>query len=220
MVRQLFEAGIVQSGFWHRFAMTAHSPVGLHPAGFDVMRIGPDTGLFADNDLDHEDPLGCNHSLFSEGLRKSLFNYMHGVCFEFPLKSWFDFKTPPTSIPPNYIAKSIRQLSDSETRPNAMVIWLGSLPSVSVLEVKKGNKVTELAELVFFSKKSEWTLETSLPVGEWLELEVSKLVIGKHEPYSLDGLKADFEAAGLGSFGAFMQSATWRSLRQNGLLIV
>ena len=28
MVRQLFELGIVQSGFWHQFALTAHSPVG------------------------------------------------------------------------------------------------------------------------------------------------------------------------------------------------
>jgi hypothetical protein len=28
---QLFEAGVLQSGFWHQFAMTAHSPVGIHP---------------------------------------------------------------------------------------------------------------------------------------------------------------------------------------------
>ncbi|RRB06611.1 B12-binding domain-containing radical SAM protein [Larkinella rosea] len=220
MVRQLFEAGIVQSGFWHRFAMTAHSPVGLHPAGFDVMRIGPETGLFADNDLDHDDPLGCDHGQFSEGLRKSLFNYMHGVCFEFPLKSWFDFKTPTTTIPPNYIAKSIRQLSDNDFRPNALVIWLGSVPNLSVLEVKKGKKVVELAELVFYSKKNEWALETSVPVGEWLAKIMPQLVIAKHEPWSLDGLKADFETAGLGSFGDFMQSETGRSLRQNGLLVV
>ena len=31
MVRQLFEAGILQSGFWHQFALTAHSPIGLNP---------------------------------------------------------------------------------------------------------------------------------------------------------------------------------------------
>ncbi|RAK00079.1 radical SAM superfamily enzyme YgiQ (UPF0313 family) [Larkinella arboricola] len=220
MVRQLFETGVVQSGFWHRFAMTAHSPVGLHPAGFDVMRIGPETGLFADNDLDHDDPLGCDHGQFSEGLRKSLFNYMHGVGFEFSLKSWFDFRTPPTTIPPNYIEKSIRQVPDNEFRPNAVVIWLGSLPTVSVLEVRKGKKSVEVAELVFYSKKSEWVLETDLALGEWLEKIMPELVIGQHEPYSLGGFKADFEAAGLGSFGTFMQSAVGRTLRQNGLLIV
>ena len=31
MVRQMFEAGVLQSAFWHQFAMTAHSPVGKYP---------------------------------------------------------------------------------------------------------------------------------------------------------------------------------------------
>ncbi|MBU1820104.1 MAG: radical SAM protein, partial [Bacteroidetes bacterium] len=120
MVRQLFEAGVVQSGFWHRFAMTAHSPVGLHPAGFDVQRIGPDFGGFADNDLYHDDPTGANHDLFAEGLRKSLFNYMHGVGFELPLKKWFDFKVPATSVSSSYIEESIRNEPEPEPRPNAL----------------------------------------------------------------------------------------------------
>jgi hypothetical protein len=38
MVRQLFEAGVLQSGFWHQFAMTAHSPVGIHPEKFGVKK--------------------------------------------------------------------------------------------------------------------------------------------------------------------------------------
>ena len=130
MVRQLFQAGVVQSGFWHRFAMTAHSPVGLMPSEFDVQRIGPVAGPFADNDLDHTDPLGANHDLFAAGLRKSLFNFMHGVGFDFPLGDWFDFPVPPTSIPPRYIEKSIRNVPESTVRANAQVVWLGPLPSV------------------------------------------------------------------------------------------
>ncbi len=31
MVRQFFELGILQSAFWHQFALTAHSPIGLNP---------------------------------------------------------------------------------------------------------------------------------------------------------------------------------------------
>ena len=31
MVRQMFKTGILQSAFWHRFAMTVHSPVGIEP---------------------------------------------------------------------------------------------------------------------------------------------------------------------------------------------
>ena len=38
MVRQLFEAGILQSAFWHQFTMTAHSPVGLEPEKFRVRK--------------------------------------------------------------------------------------------------------------------------------------------------------------------------------------
>ena len=67
MVRQLFENGVIQSAFWHRFAMTAHSPIGLDPKAFQVTSVGPIFEGFAENDLFHEDPEGANHELFGEG---------------------------------------------------------------------------------------------------------------------------------------------------------
>src|SRR5690606_20378171 len=91
MVRQMFEQGILQSGFWHQFAMTAHSPVGLHPEQFDVINLTQNLGSFANNDLVHKEKSGLVHDKFSFGLRKSLFNYMHGQCFDFPPQEWFDF---------------------------------------------------------------------------------------------------------------------------------
>jgi hypothetical protein len=220
MVRQLFQAGVVQSGFWHRFAMTAHSPVGLHPEEFDVMRIGPDMGKFANNDLEHNDPTGANHDLFAEGLRKSLFNYMHGVCLDFPHSRWFDFKVPPTSIPPNYIEKSISELPDLANRPNAVVTWLGSLPEMSVFEEKKGKKVYEIAELVFYNKKKEWAVETDVATGEWLVEVMPDLLSSNAEAFPLEQLKSNFEAARLGSFETFMKSMTWQQLRAGGMLIL
>lgn len=36
MVRQLFELQVIQSGFWHPFALTAHSPVGMEPEKYGV----------------------------------------------------------------------------------------------------------------------------------------------------------------------------------------
>jgi hypothetical protein len=220
MVRQLFQAGIVQSGFWHRFAMTAHSPVGLHPEEFDVMRLGPDTGRFANNDLEHQDPLGADHDLFAEGLRKSLFNYMHGVCLDFPLSRWFDFKVPTTSVSPKYIEKSISEPADSNVRPNAIVTWLGSLPELSVFEEQRGKKVQEIGELVFFNKKKEWAIETTVPVGEWLVDILPDLLISNPEPYTLEQLKNDFETANLGTFETFSKSATWVQLRESGMLVL
>ena len=220
MVRQLFQEGIVQSGFWHRFAMTAHSPVGLHPEEFDVMRIGPDTGKFANNDLEHRDPMGTDHDLFAEGLRKSLFNYMHSVCLDFPLSRWFDFKVPSTSVPPKYIEKSIRAIPDSAQRPNAIVTWLGSLPELSVFEEKQGKRVVEIAELVFFNKKKEWAVEADVTIAEWLVEIMPKLLISNPETYAFEQLRNDFESSGLCSFEILTKSKTWEDLKKGGLLIV
>ncbi|WP_031526915.1 B12-binding domain-containing radical SAM protein [Dyadobacter crusticola] len=220
MVRQLFQAGIVQSGFWHRFAMTAHSPVGLHPEAFDVMRIGPGNGQFANNDLEHHDPLGAEHARFSEGLRKSLFNYMHGVCLDFPHSRWFDFKVPVTSIPPNYIDKSIHESPDSGTRPNAVIVWLGNLPEMAVFEEKRGKKVIEIAELVFYNKKKEWAIEADVATADWLVEIFPKLLVSNPEPMLFDQFIKQYEATGLGHFDDFRKSITWLSLKEGGLLVL
>ena len=225
MVRQLFMNGVVQSGFWHRFAMTVHSPVGVDPAAFDVMRLDPTgsptrPGGFANNDLDHADPTGADHDLFAEGLRKSLFNYMHDVGFDLPLQEWFTVKLPITSIPPRYIERAISQPPDKNPRPNAVVVWPGNLPSLDVVELQQGRKVVRIAELEFYSKQGQWLLEATVPVGQWLIDTLPKLVIGPHEPCSFLQLQTNYEAAGLGRFESFTQSPVWTQLRENGLLIV
>lgn len=220
MVRQLFLNGVVQSGFWHRFAMTAHSPVGVDPASFGVVRTGPDFGGFADNDLYHDDPTGANHDLFADGLRKSLFNYMHEVGFDLPLQQWFDFSVPTTTIPPRYIEKVISQPSDKDVRPNALVIWPGNLPTMELFAVQERRRVVEMAELEFYSKQHHWLLETTASVGQWLMACLPALCLGSHEPCSLQQLRTSYETTGLGGFDDFMQSPVWTQLRENGLLIV
>ncbi len=93
IVRQLFEHNCIQSAFWHRFAMTVHSPVGKFPERYNVVKIGPEEGLFANNDLIHEDPTGANHDLYSDGLKKALFNYMLGVGLDNRVEDW-SFEDP------------------------------------------------------------------------------------------------------------------------------
>ena len=220
MVRQLFENGVLQSGFWHRFAMTSHSPVGLAPDAFDVQRIGPSFGGFADNDLYHDDPKGANHDLYSEGLRKSLFNYMHGVGFDIPLSKWFDSKVPTTTIPSNYIQRQMAQNEDS-VRKNAFVVWLGKLPNVEYFEVKQGKKVIELAELHFYDKKHDWSIQLPAQQAHFWEGLFPKIAIHLFEqPLAFQQLQTEFEAAHLGSFSAFSKTPTWKKLRENGLLIL
>ncbi|MBC7385267.1 MAG: radical SAM protein [Cryobacterium sp.] len=92
-VRQLFEAGCLQSAYWHRFSVTAHSPVGKNPASFGVRvtekPLAKGEKRFARNDLPFDDPTEVDHSYLGDGLRKALYNYMHGVGFEFDVRAWF-----------------------------------------------------------------------------------------------------------------------------------
>lgn len=104
IVRQLFEQKLIQSAFWHRFAMTVHSPVGMHPEKFGVKRVDGIKDPFAQNGCNHSDDNGCDHDKFGNGLSKALYNYIHDNGFEFDLQEWFEFKIPNTQIPPHYIA--------------------------------------------------------------------------------------------------------------------
>ena len=108
VVRQLFENGCIQSGFWHLFTATAHSPVGLNPKKYDIKITGPKFEGFADNDLFHEDSKGTQHEKFSEGLKTSLYNFMNGAGLDWDVRDWFEFKTPASTIPPNLIANYLK----------------------------------------------------------------------------------------------------------------
>ncbi len=220
VVRQLFLNEALQSGFWHRFAMTAHSLVGLNPAKFKVQRTGPDFGGFADNDLYHEDPDGADHDKFGDSLSKSLFNFMHGVGLDFPLSKWFEFKVPKTTIKPNYIEQSLTNDLDDQLKENALVIWLGNMPDIAFFEAKQGNKVVEMAELEFCDKSKDWFLHFTAAEGQWLLDVFPKLMIGEYAPLSYAALKLSYEKAGLENFDVFVGSKRYMELRGNGLLIL
>jgi len=89
-VRQLFAAGCIQSAYWHRFVATAHSPIGLNPAAYGITLRPPTNILFAHNDIEFDDPVGTDHDFLGKGLRKALYNYMHGVGLDTDVREWFE----------------------------------------------------------------------------------------------------------------------------------
>jgi len=110
-VRQLFETGCIQSGFFHRFTCTVHSPVGKNPEAYGVTLIPLPPVTFAKNDIAFIDPTGVNHDVLGQGLKKAIYNYMHGVGFDEDVRNWFDLTSeqiPKTSIPRNKIAKALQ----------------------------------------------------------------------------------------------------------------
>ncbi len=126
-VRQLFEAGCIQSAYWHRFSATAHSPVGLHPEQYGITLRRPPEITFAHNDLDFDDPVGADHDFLGAGLRKALYNYMLGVGLDADVRTWFEAPraaerrgrsrrprrrapaVPATTVEPELIARCLAQ---------------------------------------------------------------------------------------------------------------
>jgi Radical SAM superfamily len=93
-VRQLFAAGCIQSAYWHRFAATAHSPIGLRPQKYGITLRPPSGVTFAHNDIPFDDPVGTDHDFLGGGLRKALYNYMHGVGLDVDVHEWFEPVSP------------------------------------------------------------------------------------------------------------------------------
>ncbi|WP_035647810.1 radical SAM protein [Flavobacterium sp. ASV13] len=219
MVRQLFEAGVLQSGFWHQFALTAHSPVGLYPEKFGVTKKTEAIGTFANNDIDYTDSTGINHDKFSFGLKKSLFNFMHGICFDYELQDWFDFKIPKTKIHPDFIFNALEEQNDFSTKPNAKVVWLGGKPSAEIFTKSKKGKSWEMMSLTFHDKKESFAIQTSKDEGEWLLSILRNISVSATKNYTFQEVKNDFETQ-LEDFELFWYSKPVNTLREFGLLVL
>jgi radical SAM superfamily enzyme YgiQ (UPF0313 family) len=112
-VRQLFAAGCIQSAYWHRFSATAHAPIGLNPDAYGITLHPPANILFAHNDVEFVDPTGTDHDSLGHGLRKALYNYMHGIGLDADVREWFEppqrngrrraQSVPRTKVPANLI---------------------------------------------------------------------------------------------------------------------
>ena len=218
MVRQMFELGILQSGFWHQFAMTAHSPVGMAPEEFGVIpKINPIT--FANNDIQFKDKTGINHDKFSFGLKKSLFNYMHGICFDYELQDWFDFKIPGTKIPSYFIISCLEKEEALNTRPTAKIIWIGSSPIIEIYTKSKKGNSWEMMQLTFHDKKESASVSVERQKGEWLIDLLIKLSVSNEKMMTFSQIKTDFEMQ-FDDFELFWYSKPVTAMRRLGLLIL
>ncbi len=225
MVRQLFELGIIQSGFWHQFAMTAHSPVGMNPEEFAVIPK-PNVISFANNDVQFIDKTGIDHDKFSFGLKKSLFNFMHGIGLDYELKDWFDFKIPKTTIKPNFIQSALETEEYFTIKPSSKVIWLGNLPEVEVYTKSKKGSSWEMMRLLFQDRKKAIEINIDREKGEWLLKTLNSITIHNKnitiplvKTTTFANIKADFELL-FEDFELFWFSKPIKSLQEFGLLIM
>jgi hypothetical protein len=216
MVRQMFEIGILQSGFWHQFAMTAHSPVGMFPEEFGVV---PEMNeiTFANNDIQFKDKTGINHDKFSFGLKKSLFNYMHGICFDYDLQDWFDFKIPKTKISPDFIENSLLEDTSFIVKSSAKIIWIGGKPQVEAFTKSKKGISWKMMKLTFHDKRQTFDISLEKDKALWLVEFLEKAEIQNDRKMTFGQVKESFEQQ-FEDFELFWFSKPIEVLKKNGLL--
>ncbi|HMR87467.1 MAG TPA: radical SAM protein [Saprospiraceae bacterium] len=224
MVRQMFESGVIQSGFWHQFAMTAHSPVGLDPAAFGVVQTGPAFGGFAENDYFHEDVEGADHELFSDGLKVSIFNYMQGVGFDEALDVWFDFDVPQTTIDADFIENALLDELVQPLRPHDQLVWIGGEPVEMIVtpvkKSKKGEASVQYAEIIVSDVLENYALFFNQAVAEWVISLLENASPESGLKFTVQQMRDSFTEADLGDVGGFESSEGFERLREKGLLVL
>jgi hypothetical protein len=219
MVRQMFRAGILQSAFWHQFAMTAHAPAGLQPEAFGVGYHESYTpGTFANNDIMHDDPTGAAHDTFSYGLKKSLLNYMNGIGLDTPLHSWFDFKVPKTSVAPDYIRHILEDQEFAASRPTAKIVFAGAQPAFEIITKSKKGTTWELASLTFETPQQSINIKIPVAQGQWLQAVLQQLTPAA--PMTMAALMENYKHAGLEDFELFWDNKPINELWKAGLWVV
>ncbi|WP_092437966.1 B12-binding domain-containing radical SAM protein [Williamwhitmania taraxaci] len=182
VVRQLVQNNNVQSGFWHRFAMTEHSPIGINPDNFGTKRTTTcNQNVFANNEVPFSAKLDYNLEMIGEGLRTANYNYMLGLGFDVPLSKWFSGKTPQ----PTHAKNLIKNYTDSglELIPTdyMKVIWLGG----DVIQVKDG-------EITFAGKSGTQTIRCTQVQSEWLKGITKRITTRELEPMTYKTFKEDY----------------------------
>lgn len=89
-VRRMFNEGIVQSAFWHRYAMTVHSPSGHEPEKYGARC--PEHGRmnrFCNNEIPFDADFDYDLDAVGDILRIATYNYMNGLALDRPASKWF-----------------------------------------------------------------------------------------------------------------------------------
>ena len=91
-VRDRFREGTVQSAFFHRFALTVHSPIARSPEKFGITIPDvpqPRNRVFARNEIPYLEPNAPDWNRIGRGLKLALYNYMLGLGLDLPVGIWF-----------------------------------------------------------------------------------------------------------------------------------
>ena len=92
-VRHCFATGVLQSAFWHRFALTAHSAIARDPQSFGIRLTQDDdkaghSPLFARNEIGYIEDGAPDWGRIGPCLERAVYNFMEGRGLDVPAKKW------------------------------------------------------------------------------------------------------------------------------------
>lgn len=213
-VRQLFDAGVVRSGFWHRFAMTVHSPVGRDPAAFGVRAVPLPDRAFARNEQAFVDESGVDHEALGHALSTALYNYMLGAGLDLPVERWFSeagVDVRGEGVDPRFVTRALAERGPSDgERDRARLVWLGE--RADWLSDPETGDITGLSVI---GQHEPLALEMDAASAEWFaELLDAATPAARHFPRLRDALASAPDGRDV------LDSDAWRALRAAGLLLV
>ncbi|MGC4096982.1 MAG: radical SAM protein [Nitrospira sp.] len=213
-VRQLVSADLLQSAFWHRFTVTAHSPVGLDPMAYRVRILGPTFGGFAENDLLHRDERADTPTWLGEGLRRSLLNYLERRGLELDVRQWFEYEVPGPLVSSRWVTRLLknRHVNDDAFTERRLV-WLG--------EAVVRERIGKRSRLTFAGSRKSYVITLPDPEAHWLEQligEATPRQVSQTYPHMREACQR-FPGAE-SKFSAFLATSSWKKIRDAGLVLV
>ena len=214
-VRQLFATDLIQSAFWHRFTVTAHSPIGLNPVSHGLRILGPEFQGFAENDLRHQDKQGETPEWLGEGLRRSLLNYLERRGLTIDVRQWFDHSVPRPRVSSTWIRHLLKKrIATDDAQAERRFVWLGGQP---VCE-----QAGEKTRLILPGHSCDQTVTLANPQAQWLH-DLIQHSTTQNSPSRLYPLLRDTKATFPGTgkeFETFLDTTAWKKIRSAGLLLV
>jgi hypothetical protein len=142
---------------------------------------------------------------------------MHGICFDYDLQEWFDFKIPKTTISPNYIYNCLEKEENFTTKPNAKIIWLGGKPHTEIFTKSKKGASWEMMKLTFHNKTQTFDISVNADEGKWLVKTLDIISVYSENKITFSQLKSDFESH-FEDFELFWFSKPIQALKNSGLI--
>ena len=167
MVRQLFEADLLDSAFWHRFVLTKHSGVHANPEPFSIEMSEPPPNIFAHNDIDHKDTLGGNHDAFDDVLPHTLGLWSRGDSLDVDITEYFDVTMPFPTVSKKFVRDQLERVTSKKWRNAQQVLWFNGDPILLEYGLLLGTG-TQAVELEMPYEFAHWLAEemTHWTVGE------------------------------------------------------